>query len=102
MEIRVTDVNARDEITIRTQFSDYRFRVTDPIQCRGIFSGGPPGEQQHAAFFAGEILPASRQPSASTRLETGGRAVFLIAGECFNKLTTSVIIEITFSETPRN
>ena len=53
MEIRVTEVNASDEITIRTQFSDYSFRVTDPVQCKGILSGGLPGNQQDEAFFAG-------------------------------------------------
>jgi hypothetical protein len=36
MEIRITEVNARDEITIRTLFTNYSFRVTDPGQCLGF------------------------------------------------------------------
>jgi hypothetical protein len=55
MKLRVTDVNASDEISIRTQFS-YRFRVIHPCQCEGFLSGGPLGKQQHEAFFAGTLL----------------------------------------------
>ena len=100
MEIRVTEVNASDEITIRTQFSDYSFRVTDPVQCKGILSGGLLGDQQHEAFFAGAIPAAYSQPCDSTRLETGYRAVFLMAGKGCDRLTTSIIIEITLSQPP--
>ena len=53
MELRVNEVNAGDEIYIRTQFSDYRFRVIHPCQCKGFLSGGPLGEQQHEAFSRG-------------------------------------------------
>jgi hypothetical protein len=53
MELRVNEVNAGDEIYIRTQFSDYRFRVIHPCQCEGFLSGGPLGEQQHEAFSRG-------------------------------------------------
>ena len=100
MELRVTDVNASDEITIRTQFSDYSFRVTDPVQCRGFLSGGALGNQPHDAFLAEAILPASSQGGEPTRLETGYRAVFLIAGNGFRRLTTSIITEISVAQTP--
>ena len=98
MEIKVTEVNARYEITIRTLFSDYSFRVTDPVQCRGFLSGGPLGDQPREAFFAGAILPASSQSSEWSRLETGYRAVFLIEGKGLDRLTTSIITEVTMSQ----
>ena len=100
MEIRVTEVNARDEITIRTKFSEYSFCVTDPVQCRGFLSGGQLGNEPHDAFFAGAIPPAGSKPCESTRFETGHRAVFLVSGDGVNRLTTSIITEIKLSETP--
>lgn len=100
MKLRVTDVNAGDEITIRTQFSDYSFRVTDPVQCRGSLSGGPLGNQQHDAFLAEAILSASGQGCEPSRLETGYRAVFLVGGNDFRRLTTSIITEINVAQTP--
>lgn len=99
MELRVNEVNASDEICIRTQFSDYRFRVIHPRQCKGLLSGGPLGEQQHEAFFAGTLLPANIDAGGLTLLETGRRAVFLIVGNGLQKLTTSIITEITLAET---
>jgi hypothetical protein len=36
MRIIVTQVNANDEICIRTWFSVYRFRVVQPYQCKGF------------------------------------------------------------------
>jgi len=87
MELRVTDVNASNEITIRTQFSDYSFRVTDRVQCRGFLSGGPLGNQQHEAFLAEAMLPASSQGGEPSRLETGYRAVFLLGGSGLHSST---------------
>ena len=100
MGISVTEVNARAEIAIRTLFSDYNFRVTDPVQCRGFLSGGQLGNEPHDAFFAGAIPPAGSKPCESTRFETGHRAVFLVGGDDVIRLTTSIITEINLSETP--
>ena len=99
MKLRFTDVNAGDEITIRTQFSDYSFRVTDPVQSRGSLSGGALGTQQHDAFLAEGILPASCQGDEPSHLGTGYRAVFLVGGNAFRRLTTSIIIEINLAQT---
>ncbi len=101
MKLRVTDMNASYEITIRTQFSDYRFRVTDPVQCRGFLTGGPLGNQQHDAFLA-EVLPASVEGGEPFRLATGYRAVFFIGGNGFRRLTTSIITEISVAQSPAN
>ena len=51
MEIRVTAMRPSDELTIRTHFSDYRFRVMDPVECKGVLSGGRLGAEQHEAVF---------------------------------------------------
>lgn len=99
MEINLTEVNLSDQITIRTQFSAYSFRITDPLKGRGILSGGRLGDEPHDAFFAGAISPVGAGPCASERLEAGYRAVFLLAGnDDPRRLTTSIVTEINLSE----
>lgn len=97
MEIRVTQMNASDEIKIRTKFSDYSFRLTDPHQCSGVLSGGPLSGE-HQAIFAGTILPASPGTTESGQLGPGARAVFIVGTKRLNRLTTSIITEISWSE----
>lgn len=99
MEITVTDFNARDEIMIRTRFSAYSFRVTDPPNCRGLLSGGLLGDQPHDAFFAGAISPGCGQLGDLERLEAGCRAVFFVEGTDLKVLTTSIIMGLDLSET---
>ena len=84
MEIRVTEMNASDEITIRTEFSDYSFRLTDPVQCRGILTGGPLGDQQHDAFFAGQYYRRADRSAG----RVGWKRV---TGPSFSSLETAVI-----------
>jgi hypothetical protein len=99
VEINPTEVNASDQITIRTQFSAYSFRITDPLKARGLLSGGLLGDEQHDAFFAGAISPASEELHES-ELEAGYRAVFIIAGgDDPKRLTTAIVTEINLSET---
>src|SRR5262245_6710865 len=97
MELRLTEMSASDEIKIRTQFSDYSFRLIDPHQCRGVLSGGPLRGGQ-MAVFAGTISPASSEPKPASQLEPGRRAVFLVGTKSLNKLTTSLITEISLTE----
>ena len=97
MEIRVTDMNPSDEITIRTQFSDYSFCVIDPLQCRGVLRGGRLGMEQHEAIFVKPIRPTDNAPLLD-QLEPGDRAVFLVASNTLKTLTTSTITEIVVSE----
>ena len=100
MEIRLSEVNPSDQITIRTQFSAYSFRITDPLKCRGFLSGGLLGDEQHDAFFAGGISTACGELRDSERLEAGYRAVFFVAGNDDPKrLTTSIVTEINLSVT---
>jgi len=99
VEIKLNHTNASDQITIRTQFSSYSFRVTDPLTCRGLLSGGSLGDQPEDAYFAGAISRASRQPHDATRLITGCHAVFFVGRKDLTRLTTSIVTKINLSAT---
>lgn len=98
MEIRVTETNASDEIKIRTLFSDYRFRLIDPLKCRGVLRGGRLGMDQHEAIFVQTIRPKDNAMPLSDQLAPGDRAVFLVGSNTLKKLTTSTITEVVVSE----
>jgi hypothetical protein len=98
MQIRVTETNVSDEITIRTQFSDYRFRVIDPLHCRGVLRGGRLGMEQHDAIFVQTIRPTNNGSPLSGQMEPGDRVVFLVGRNTLKKLTTSTITELVVSE----
>jgi hypothetical protein len=92
MEITLTEMNAEDEISIRTKKSEYRFLVTDPELYRGILTGGRLGQQPHDAFLVGAIFPHDGGNSDSKKLVTGARAFFYLNGKHgLDCLTTSVI-----------
>jgi hypothetical protein len=55
MEITVTEMNASDEIMIRTQFIEYSFRLDDPMYRKGFLRGGQLGMLEHEAVFAGIV-----------------------------------------------
>ena len=96
MEIRVTAMRPSDEITIRTQFSDYSFRVMDPVECKGVLSGGRLGTEPHDAIFVETIRPNAELLRG--QMEPGDRAVFLVGRDNLKRLTTSIITEIVLSE----
>ena len=97
MEITLTQMNAEDEIYIRTKKSEYRFLVTDPELYRGILTGGRLGQQPHDAFLVGAILPHDGDISDSKKLVTGARALFYLNGKHgLDCLTTSVISELSW------
>ena len=98
MEIEVTDMNASDEIRIRTKFSDYSFRMIDPAHCRGVLRGGRLGMDQHEAIFVETIRPTDNGTPLSDQLEPGDRAVFLVGNNTLKKLITSTITEIVVPE----
>jgi len=98
VEILVSEMKASDEITIRTHFSDYSFRVIDPDQCRGVLSGGQLGNGQHEAVFVEAIRPANCEPRAFAQLKPGDRAVFHVGRDTICRITTSIITEIVLAE----
>ena len=107
MWITVKDLKQMDEISIRTQNSEYRFRVTDPIKCKGLLSGGLLGEVQHEASLcyevaAGyEVAGGDQQPQFSARLEIGRCAFFYVyVRDRLRRLTTSEIQDVSLARNP--
>ena len=99
MEIRLTDVEAMVEIAIRTRYSCYIFRITEPKNCIGFLRGGCLGIRPREAFLANTFLAANSRISKTDQLETGYRARFYLDGTRPQVLTTSVIIELGFAAT---
>lgn len=97
MEICVSELNASDEIMIRTHFSDYSFRVVDLEKCIGVLTGGLLGTGLHEAMFVKAIRPANCETRSLGQLKPGDRAVFLVGRDNIRRLTTSVITEIVLS-----
>src|SRR5258705_9004813 len=97
MEIIVTEMEPMVDIEIRTRFSYYIFRITEPKTCRGLLSGGRLGTKPREAFLASTFLPANCWISKSDQLETGYRAMFYLGGGGSRILTTSVITELGFA-----
>jgi hypothetical protein len=93
--IAVKDLHARDQISIRTQNSEYQFQVIEPTQCRGILTGGLCGEEQYEAVLSGVVPGDHWQGRVSANLEVGTCALFYItAKESLKSLTTSVITNL--------
>lgn len=102
MKITLTELAADDEIYMRTQTSEYLFKVSNPRLCSGVLTGGPLGRERRDAFLAGAIFPGAVSITDSKKLQTGGRAIFYVNGERgVDRLTTSVITEIVLAECGR-
>jgi hypothetical protein len=98
MDITVKDLNALDEIAIRTRRSEYRFRITNPHLGRGLLTGGMFGEQQYDAVIAASSLISDVDDRFSTKLEVGANALFYVAiEESVRLLTTSPITDLTLA-----
>jgi hypothetical protein len=95
MEILITEINSRDEITFRTTENIYRFCVTNPRACMGFLTGGVLGQQRREAYFAGSFDQRGEHLYGSKRIETGTRALFFLRGKQWvHRLTTSLITEL--------
>jgi hypothetical protein len=101
MSITVKDLKKMDEISIRTQNSEYRFRVTDPTKGKGLLSGGLLGEAQHYASLCDESARDDQEPQSFARLETGRCALFFVyVRESLRRLTTSEIQDVSLARVP--
>ena len=101
MWITVKDLKQMDEVSIRTQNSEYRFRVTDPTECKGLLSGGLLGEVQHEASLCYQVGEGDQQPQFSARLEIGLCAFFHVyVRDCLRLLTTSEILDVSLARIP--
>ncbi|HKE56615.1 MAG TPA: hypothetical protein VKB46_07935 [Pyrinomonadaceae bacterium] len=101
MEINVKNLKANDEISIRTQHSEYKFCVTNPALCRGLLSGGLLGDEQYDAVLTGAAGPDDLQTRITGELEIGGSALFFVAArESMKCLTTSTIHDLELALVP--
>ena len=101
MWIIVNDLKQMDEVTIRTQNSEYWFRVTDPTQGKGFLCGGLLGEAQHEASLCYGVAAGDQQPQFSARLEIGLSAFFYVyVRDSLRRLTTSEILDVSLARIP--
>ncbi len=88
-----------DQILIRTQNSEYRFSIVDPVERKGTLSGGFLGDQSRDAVLVGTLSDNDNSNSldnVSNGLKTGRRALFyLSAKNGIERLITSIITGIT-------
>lgn len=85
-----------EQILIRTQNSEYRFSVIDPVERRGTLSGGSLGNQKRDAVLVGTLADNNRVSNDSLELKTGRRALFFLqARHGVERLITSEITDVT-------
>lgn len=93
--ILVKDLNAMEQISIRTRNSEYQFQVIEPTERRGFLSGGQFGDEQHEAVLVGGLVGNELRGRLSATLEIGACALFYIAAkERVKRLTTSMITSL--------
>jgi len=98
MWITEKDLKRMDEIFIRTQYSEYRFRITDPAKCKGLLSGGLLGEDEHEASLCCEVAIDGGKPQFFARLEIGRCAFFRVyVRDSLQRLNTSVIRDVSLA-----
>ena len=101
MWISVKDLKQMDEISIRTQNSQYLFRVTEPVQGKGLLSGGLLGPVQHEACLCDEVSTDDQELQFSVRLEIGCCAFFYVSVRgSLRRLTTSEILDVSWGRSP--
>jgi hypothetical protein len=101
MAISVNNLSPTDEISIRTQNSEYKFHVTDPTMGKGLLSGGTLGEIQREAFVWDGVITRGQPHQFSADLEIGRCAFFFVAfRDRLRRLTTSIVEDVSVSEIP--
>ena len=94
--IALEDISVHDKVVIRTRNSEYRFSVIDPVNHKGLLSGGALGDEPREAFL---IESRSKGESAChdfRGLKSGARALFyLSSGSTVERVTTSEIFGLT-------
>lgn len=95
--ITFDDMRPNDKIVIKTRNSEYQFFVSDPVNHKGMLSGGALGENPREAFLVESL---SSEDGGVIQdfggLKTGGRALFyLSSGPRVERVTTSKISGLT-------
>ena len=87
------DLRQADSISVKTERSDYRFSILDPISRRGMLTGGVLGDQLREAVLIGAISEDGALYN-TTQLKTGWHAVFFVTTDgCLNHMITSAITD---------
>ena len=101
MWISIKDLKQTDEVSIRTQNSEYRFHLIDPAKGRGLLSGGLLGDVQHEACLRYDVAAADQHAQSSARLEIGRCALFYVfVRDSLRRLTTSEILDVSLARIP--
>jgi hypothetical protein len=97
-ELSLGDLCQAEEIMIQTANSIYSFSVTDPVERRGILSGGVLEGLEVKAALAGSVVHGEGNSySFLSGLKTGTRALFYIEfGSGVKRLCTSAITDLIF------
>ena len=97
-ELSLRDLCQSEEIMIQTANSIYSFSVTDPVERRGILSGGVLEGLEVYAALAGSVLEGEGDSySFLSGLKTGTRALFYIEfGSDVMRLFTSAIKDLVY------
>jgi len=95
--ITFDDINRDDKVLIKTLNSEYRFSVIDPVNHKGMLSGGSVGDEPREAFL---IDSRGKNEDGILKdfrgLKTGARALFyLSSGRAIERVTTSKISSLT-------
>jgi hypothetical protein len=95
--ITFDEIEANDKVLIRTRNSEYRFSVIDPLNHKGMLSGGTLGEEPCEAFLIESRTKGEDGAQRNIRgLKTGARALFyLSSGHSIKRVTTSKISGLT-------
>ncbi len=98
--ITFDDVEVNDKVLIRTRNSEYRFSVIDPLNHKGMLSGGNLGEEPREAFLIDSLAKGEDGVQRNVRgLKTGARALFYLSsgssGHGIERVTTSKISGLT-------
>jgi hypothetical protein len=97
-EVTLEGLFLADEIMIRTGNSIYSFSVTDPVERRGILSGGALDKMEVTAALVGSVVEGEGGSCTFlSGLKTGARALFYIEiGQGVKRLLTSAITDLFY------
>ena len=91
--ITFADIEVNDKVLIKTCNSEYRFEVADPVNGKGLLSGGTLGEKPREAILIESLIKSDSGRLRDFRgLKTGARALFYISSShCIERVKTSNI-----------
>jgi hypothetical protein len=94
--IDLDDIKMDDKLLIKTKNSEYRFAVIDPLNHKGMLSGGALGEEPREAVLIESFCSGEATSREFRGLKTGARALFyLSSGRSLERVTTSEIFGLT-------